>query len=102
MIRHRNFKELLAKMLPERRARVKAEADDLHREFVLSLFRQQVGFTQTDVVERLGVSLKTYAKCERGNNMRIRTLQKIASALGVELSLNIKVHGDDVKVNLAG
>ena len=33
---HRNFNELLTKMSPERRARVKAEADDLHREYVLS------------------------------------------------------------------
>ena len=35
---HRNFNELLSKMSPERRARVKAEADDLHREYVLSQF----------------------------------------------------------------
>ena len=49
---HRNFNELLAKMSPERRARVKAEADDLHREYVLSQIRQQVGFTQADVAER--------------------------------------------------
>ena len=36
---------------PERRARVKAEADDLHREYVLSQIRQQVSFTQADVAE---------------------------------------------------
>ena len=39
MSRHRNFNELLSKMSPERRARVKAEADDLHREYVLSQSR---------------------------------------------------------------
>ena len=37
---HRNFNELLAKMSPERRARVKAEADDLHREYELSQIPQ--------------------------------------------------------------
>ncbi len=74
---HRNFKELVAKMSPERRARVKAEADELYREYVLSQIRQQVGFTQADVAERLGVSQPTYAECERGSNMRIGTLQKI-------------------------
>lgn len=36
---------------PDRRARVKAEADDLHREYVLSQIRQQVSFTQADVAE---------------------------------------------------
>ena len=34
---HRDFNELLTKMSPERRARVKAEANNLHREYVLSL-----------------------------------------------------------------
>ncbi len=90
---HRNFNELLAKMSPERRARVKAEADDLHRESVLSQIRQQVGFTQADVAERLGVSQPTYAEFERGNNMRIGTLRKIVTALGGELTLQVSISG---------
>lgn len=90
---HRNFNELLAKMSPERRVRVKAEADDLHREYVLSQIRQQVGFTQADVAERLGVSQPTYAEFERGNNMRIGTLRKIVTALGGELTLQVSISG---------
>lgn len=90
---HRNFNELLEKMSPERRARVKAEADDLHREYVLSQIRQQVGFTQADVAERLGVSQPTYAEFERGNNMRIGTLRKIVTALGGELTLQVSISG---------
>ena len=90
---HRNFNELLAKMSPERRARVKAEADDLHREYVLSQIRQQVGFTQADVAERLGVSQPTYAEFERGNNMRIGTLRKIVTALGGEFTLQVSISG---------
>lgn len=43
---HRNFKELMAKMSPERRARVKDDANELHREYALSQIRQQVGFAQ--------------------------------------------------------
>ena len=43
MIEHRNFNELLSKMSLDRRARIKAEADDLHHEYVLSQIRQQVG-----------------------------------------------------------
>ena len=39
---HGNFKELVAKMSPERRARIKAEADELHREYVLSQIRQSL------------------------------------------------------------
>ena len=97
---HRNFKELVAKMSPERRARVKTEADELHREYVLSQIRQQVGFTQADVAERLGVSQPTYAECERGSNMRIGTLQKIVAALGGELSFHVLIGGRDYNLQM--
>ena len=97
---HRNFKELVAKMSPERRARVKAEADELHREYVLSQIRQQVGFTQADVAERLGVSQPTYAECERGSNMRIGTLQKIVTALGGDLSFQVAINGKEYKLQM--
>ena len=36
---YRDFNELLTKISPERRARGKAEADNLHREYVLSHLR---------------------------------------------------------------
>ena len=97
---HRNFNELLAKMSQERRARVKVEADDLHHEYVLSQIRQQVGFTQADVAERLGVSQPTYAECERGSNMRIGTLQKSVTALGGELSFHVLIGGRDYNLQV--
>lgn len=97
---HRNFQELVAKMSPERRARIQAEADELHREYVLSQIRQQVGFTQAEVAERLGVSQPTYAECERGNNMRIGTLQKIVAALGGELSFHVLIGGHDYSLQM--
>ena len=40
---HRNFKEPMAELSPERRARVKAEADDLNREYASSQIRQLKG-----------------------------------------------------------
>lgn len=97
---HRNFNELLSKMSPERRARVKREADDLHRDYVLSQIRQQVGFTQAEVAQRLGVSQPTYAECERGRNMRIGTLQKIVAVLGGELSFRVAIDGCDYNLQI--
>jgi len=97
---HRNFNELLAKMSPERRARIKSEADNLHRDYVLSQIRQQVGFTQAQVAQRLGVSQPTYAECERGSNMRIGTLQKIVAALGGELSFRVAIDGCDYNLQM--
>ena len=91
MSRHHNFNELRAKMSPERQSRIKTEADALHRDYVLSQIRRQVGFTQMEVAKRLGISQPTYAECERGSNMRIGSMQKIAFALGGCLSVGIKI-----------
>ncbi len=98
---HHPWPELLAKMPGERRKRIKGGADALHREYKLSEIRRQAGLTQCQMAEKLNVSQPAYASFEKGDNLRIGTLQKIALALGGELSLNIKLHGNDVKVNLS-
>lgn len=82
--------------------RVNEHVGTLHSEYTLSDIRRRVGLTQCQMAEKLNVSQPAYASFEKGGNLRVGTLQKIASALGGELSLNIKLHGDDVKVNLAG
>ena len=102
MSRHHPWSELRAKTSPERQARIKADADKMHREYTLSEIRRQAGFTQCQMAEKLNVSQPAYATFEKGGNLRVGTLQKIATALGGELSLKIKLHGDDVNVNLAG
>ena len=48
---HHPWSELVAEMSPERRARIKAESDKLHREYVLSEIRRQAGFTQCEMAE---------------------------------------------------
>ena len=102
MSRHHPWSELMAEMPAKRRKRIKEDADALHREYTLSEIRRQAGLTQCQMAEKLNVSQPAYASFEKGSNLRVGTLQKIASALGGELSLNIKLHGGDVKVNLAG
>ena len=100
MSRHHNFNELRAKMSPERQSRIKTEADALHHDYVLSQIRRQVGFTQMEVAKRLCISQPTYAECERGNNMRIGTLQKIVAALGGELSFHVSLNGSDYNLSM--
>ena len=99
---HHPWSELMAELPAERRKRIKEDADTLHREYTLSEIRRQAGLTQCQMAEKLNVSQPAYASFEKGGNLRVGTLQKIASALGGELSLNIKLHGGDVKINLAG
>ena len=87
---HRNFNELRAKMSPERRARNEAEAENMQKVYLLSQIRQQVGLTQAEVANRLGVSQPTYAECERASNMRLGTLEKIIAALGGKFSFHVE------------
>ncbi len=99
---HHPWSELLTQMPVERRKHIKECADTLRHEYTLSEIRRQAGLTQCQMAEKLNVTQPAYASFEKGGNLRVRTLQKIASALGGELSLNIKLHGADVKVNLTG
>ena len=79
---------------------VDGDAATLHREYTLSDIRRRVGLTQCQMAEKLNVSQPAYASFEKSGNLRVGTLQKIASALGGELLLSIKLHNADMKVNL--
>ena len=92
---HHNFNELRARMSPERRAANAAAAAELHREYVLAQIRREVGVTQTDMADRLGVSQPTYATQERNDNMRIGTLRRIVGALGGVLKMQVEIDGRD-------
>lgn len=64
----------------------------VRRKCALSDIRKQVGLTQSEMAERLDVSQPAYAAFEKGGNLRVGTLQKIVSALGGELQLNVEVN----------
>ena len=97
---HHPWSELMAELPAERRKRIKEDADTLHREYTLSEIRRQAGLTQCQMAEKLNVSQPAYASFEKGDNLRVGTLQKIASALGGELSLQVKLNGNDFKIDI--
>ena len=90
---HHQWSELIAEMPAERRKRIKEGADALRREYTLSEIRRQAGLTQCQMAEKLNVSQPAYASFEKGGNLRVGTLQKIASALGGKLSLCVSIDG---------
>ena len=52
----------------------------------IQFLRERKGLTQEQLEERTGVNTKYISAIERGNkNATVRTLEKIASGLGVEL-----------------
>lgn len=53
----------------------------------LKELRLQKGFTQADLAHKAGINPNTYAKIERAEQAAtVKMLERIATALGVELS----------------
>ena len=97
---HRSFDELRARMTPERREANRRAAADMGREYILAQIRQAVGMTQTEMANRLEVSQPTYSAFERGDNLRIGTLQKIVKALGGILKLQVEIDGKEFSLRV--
>lgn len=83
----KNFRELEAKMGPERVARAKTRATAMMAEMLLSEIRQAEGLTQEQVAEVLGVKQPTLSRMESQDDMQVSTLQRLVEALGGKLEI---------------
>jgi transcriptional regulator with XRE-family HTH domain len=83
----RKFTELEARMTSDRRARIKAQASEAMAEMLLAEIRKQVGLTQTDLADALGIKQPTLSRLETQGDMQISTLRRIIAALGGQLEL---------------
>ncbi len=95
----RNFKELEAKMSPERRARIKARVDEAIREMPLDELREALQLTQESLAEALHVKQPFISKVERRTDMYISTLRKIIEAMGGELEIRAILPNGVVRIN---
>jgi predicted transcriptional regulator len=83
----RNFKELEARMSPERRARIQVKVDKAVQEMALDELREALQLTQETLAEALHVKQPFVSKVERRTDMFISTLRKIIQAMGGELEI---------------
>lgn len=83
----RNFKELLAKMSPESRARSEAKTQCMLQDMSLDELRVARTLTQENLCARLQVKQSTISKLERRADMYISTLSHFIEALGGELEI---------------
>lgn len=94
------FNELQAKMDPKRVARASNKARQIMAGMFLTEMRRRTGVTQTALAKRLGVRQPTVAKMEQQDDLQLSTLQRIADALGVELTLAANIRGDSLRLPL--
>jgi transcriptional regulator with XRE-family HTH domain len=97
------FDERMAQLNPERRAKIEARTDKLHREYlILRSLREQLNLTQEELAGRIGVQQPTISKLENGEcRLTLETLSDIITALGGEWEINVRLPGSD-SVRLIG
>jgi DNA-binding XRE family transcriptional regulator len=88
------LQELLATLEPARRARIEAEADRLHAEYLtLQQLRKAQALTQQQLAETLGIKQATVAKYERQSDLLLSTLTSYVEAMGGSLKLMVEFPG---------
>jgi transcriptional regulator with XRE-family HTH domain len=88
------LREKMAQLPPERRARIEAEADRLHAEYLtLKDLRKAKDLTQTQLAEALGVRQATLAQLEKRSDLLISTLRSYVEAMGGHLRLMVEFPG---------
>ncbi len=86
------LKELMAKQSPERRERITEKVEELRQTIALNMLREELNISQTELAAAMGVKQPTVAKMEQADNdPRLSTLKRYVTALGGELSIDVKL-----------
>ncbi len=87
-----SFDEEMQKLSPERRARIEARTQDLLKQVnMIRLLREELGWSQTDLAERLGVQQSAVSKLENNpDSITIGKLANVVTALGGEWKIVLK------------
>src|SRR5687768_1039610 len=100
----KKWRDLKAKMSPERRARVERSASEGIREIIamkLAELRKAEGMTQAELAAAAEMAQGELSKAERRDDHLVSTLRRIVEGLGGELRItavlgNREIHLQDV------
>jgi transcriptional regulator with XRE-family HTH domain len=94
----KNFRELEARMDPERLSRAKERARSDMADMLLAELRRHAGMTQEELAAALGIKQPSLSKIESQSDMHVSTLQSLIEALGGRLEIIAHMPGGDVRV----
>jgi ribosome-binding protein aMBF1 (putative translation factor) len=94
----RKFRDLRAKMAPERQKRVHERAQALLAELPLQALRQARRMTQEALARRLGSQQALVSKLERRADMYVSSLRTYVEALGGELEIVARFPNGAVRI----
>jgi len=95
----RKFKDLVAQMSPQSRARIKQRTEEMAAEMALQELRQALQWTQQELAEKLGMNQAAISKLEHQSDMYVSTLRRFVAALGGELHITAHFPQGDVTIN---
>ena len=86
------LKELMAKQSPESQERITEKVEILRQAVALNMLREELNLSQAELASAMGVGQKKKKKMEQADNdPRLSTLKRYVTALGGELSIDIKL-----------
>lgn len=86
------LKELMAKQSPESQERITEKVEILRQAVALNMLREELNLAQAELASAMGVKQPTIAKMEQADNdPRLSTLKRYVTALGGELSIDVKL-----------
>lgn len=86
------LKELMSKQSPESQARITKKVAEMRQAIALNMLREELNLSQAEVAAAMGVKQPTIAKMEQADNdPRLSTLKRYVTALGGELSMEVKL-----------
>jgi hypothetical protein len=98
----KNFNTLLAKMSPERQAKVKAGTAEMLKELPLDELRVALDFTQEQLAETMNVKQSSISKMEHQTDMMLGTLRKFIEAMGGDLEIRANLPSGSVRIKQFG
>jgi DNA-binding XRE family transcriptional regulator len=96
------FAELLARMPPERQARIEGMKQKMIAEMPLNELRHARGLSQKMLAETLHVRQPSIAKMERRTDMYLSTLRSHIEAMGGQLEIVARFPDGAVKISNFG
>ena len=86
------LKELMAKQSPESQERITEKVEILRQAVASNMLREELNLSQAELASAMGVKQPTIAKMEQADNdPRLSTLKRYVTALGGELSIDVKL-----------
>jgi len=93
------FKNLVEKMSPQSRARIRKRTAQMASEMALQELRQAMQLTQQELAEHLKLNQAAVSKMEHQSDMYVSTLRRFIAAMGGQLRIVAHFPQGDVVIN---